>query len=160
MPRRLELSRLLAMTACLQIVIARSVGTWQSPHFSKKNDIYMPNEKTYFIYLLTNNYNNVLYAGVTNDLNRRLTEHKNKLIKGFTKKYNVSKLVYFEESTSIDEASNREKQIKKWNRKRKNELVETINKEWVDLYREKLIHEIATSSRIIETPRNDIALQI
>jgi len=75
-----------------------------------------------------------MYVGVTNDLERRVMEHKSKLIKGFTKKYNVSKLVYYEQTSSIEAAVTREKEIKKWRREKKNALVETINPNWDDLF--------------------------
>ena len=74
-----------------------------------------------------------MYIGVTNDLVRRLYEHKNKLYDGFTKKYNLNKLVYFELFFDINEAVKREKEIKKWRREKKNKLVESINPEWRDL---------------------------
>ena len=90
-------------------------------------------EKTYYVYLLTNWNNKVMYVGVTNDLKRRLFEHKNKLIKGFTEKYNVNKLVYFEETLNISAAIAREKEIKKWRREKKNQLVIRINPRWKDL---------------------------
>ncbi len=86
---------------------------------------------------MTNKYNRVLYVGVTNDLNRRLYEHKNGLLEGFTKRYNVHKLVYCEETGSINDAIAREKQIKGWKREKKNQLVEMINPEWKDLSEEK-----------------------
>ena len=87
----------------------------------------------YYVYMLTNKNNNVLYTGVTNDLKRRLFEHKNKLIDGFTKKYNVHKLVYYEITTDVNSAIAREKQIKGWTRARKNNLVESKNSQWCDL---------------------------
>ncbi len=87
----------------------------------------------YLVYLLTNWNNRVIYAGVTNDLNRRIYEHKNKLIPGFTKKYNLDKLVYFEETNNINAAISREKEIKKWRRKKKDNLVNKINPNWQDL---------------------------
>jgi len=87
----------------------------------------------YYVYILTNKSNKVLYTGVTNNLERRIYEHKNKLIPGFTEKYNVNKLVYFDHTTDINEAISREKQIKGWTRQKKIELIETINPEWVDL---------------------------
>jgi len=74
-----------------------------------------------------------MYVGVTNNLERRIYEHKNKLSDGFTKKYNINKLVYFDSTTYVKSAIAREKQIKGWIRKRKNELVETINPKWEDL---------------------------
>ena len=89
--------------------------------------------KNYYVYLLTNWNNKVIYVGVTNDLNRRIYEHKNKLISGFTKKYNLNKLVYFEETCDINAAINREKEIKKWLREKKDILVNQINPNWQDL---------------------------
>lgn len=89
--------------------------------------------KNYYVYILTNWNNTVMYIGVTNDLVRRLYEHKNKLNDGFTKKYNLNKLVYFELFFDINEAVKREKEIKKWRREKKNKLVESINPEWRDL---------------------------
>ena len=87
----------------------------------------------YYVYMLTNKNHNVLYTGVTNDLKRRLFEHKNKLIDGFTKKYNVHKLVYYEIATDVNSAIAREKQIKGWTRAKKNNLVESKNSQWCDL---------------------------
>ena len=85
------------------------------------------------MYILTNRTNEVLYIGVTNDLVRRLYEHKSKLIDGFTKKYNVDKLVYCEETTDIKEAIKREKQLKGWTRKKKCLLIESVNPEWKEV---------------------------
>ena len=87
----------------------------------------------YFVYLLTNWNNKVLYVGVTNNLTRRIYEHRNKLMDGFTKKYNLNKLVYFEEYSDINKGIIREKEIKKWRREKKNKLVESLNPEWKDL---------------------------
>lgn len=88
---------------------------------------------TYTIYMLTNKSNRVLYTGVTNDLGRRVNEHRSGAIKGFTSRYNLTKLVYYESSSDIKAAIMREKQIKGWVRARKNALVETLNPEWRDL---------------------------
>jgi putative endonuclease len=93
----------------------------------------MSRQKRYYVYLLTNWNNKVMYVGVTNDLHRRLYEHKNKLVKGFTEKYNIDKLVYFEETDDVKSALAREKEIKKWRREKKNNLVLSINPEWKDL---------------------------
>jgi putative endonuclease len=87
----------------------------------------------YFVYILTNTHNTVLYTGVTNDLERRCFEHKHKLIKGFTQKYNIDKLVYFEEFDLIEIAIAREKQIKGYSRLKKITLIDTFNKEWTEL---------------------------
>ena len=88
----------------------------------------------YYVYILTNSYHNVLYTGVTNDLERRCYEHKKKIVKGFTQRYNVDKLVYFEVFDSIDQAIAREKQIKGYSRTKKNTLIDKFNKEWIELY--------------------------
>ena len=89
--------------------------------------------KSYYVYIITNWNNRVMYIGVTNDLERRIYEHKNKLIDGFTKKYNVNKLVYFETTEDIETAILREKELKGWIRRKKDALVETKNPEWKDL---------------------------
>ena len=88
---------------------------------------------SYYVYILTNKTNSVIYIGITNNLLRRLYEHKNKLLKGFTKKYNVNKLVYFEQTSDINEAIKREKILKKWNREWKIELIKKQNPEFKDL---------------------------
>ena len=89
----------------------------------------------YYVYILTNEKGNVLYTGITDDLIRRVYEHKNHLDKGsFTAQYNVDKLVYYEVTSDVTAAIEREKQIKGWNRKRKNKLVETKNPNWNELY--------------------------
>lgn len=87
-----------------------------------------------YVYLLANKHNNVLYTGVTNNLIRRVYEHKNKLVAGFTQKYNVDQLVYFEVCSGIVVAIEREKQIKGWSRKKKHDLINALNPEWNDLY--------------------------
>ena len=87
----------------------------------------------YYVYMMSNISNTVLYTGVTNDLERRIVEHRTPDEKSFTTRYNCHKLVYFEELSSIVEAISREKQIKSWNRKRKNILVERVNPNWIDL---------------------------
>lgn len=87
----------------------------------------------YYVYLLTNWNDRVIYTGVTNDLQRRLYEHKQELADGFTKRYHVHKLVYFETTSDVRAAIEREKQIKSWSRAAKNDLVETLNPDWKDL---------------------------
>ena len=89
--------------------------------------------KTYYVYILSSKRNGTLYIGVTNNLERRLYEHKNNLIEGFTNKYNVHHLVYFEDVNDIQSALQREKQLKRWTRKWKLELIEKFNPEWRDL---------------------------
>jgi putative endonuclease len=92
----------------------------------------MSEMKNYYVYIMTNN-SKTLYVGVTNDLNRRVFEHKNKLIEGFSKKYNLTKLVYFETFNQIEDAIRREKQLKNWHRQWKINLIEEVNNEWNDL---------------------------
>ncbi len=87
----------------------------------------------YFVYILTNWDDSVLYIGVTSNLEKRLYEHRNHLADGFTKKYNIHKLVYFEESVDVNSAIAREKQLKGWTRKKKNQLIQKANPEWKDL---------------------------
>ncbi len=89
--------------------------------------------KTYYVYILASQKNGTLYIGVTSDLVKRTDQHKIHEVKSFTQKYRVSRLVYFEETTSIEEAIYREKQLKHWNRAWKIELIENNNPEWKDL---------------------------
>jgi putative endonuclease len=93
--------------------------------------------KQYFVYILTNKSNKVLYIGVSNNLERRMYEHKNKMIDGFTKRYNLTKLIYFEEASDIRSAIEREKQLKNWHRDWKIKLINNFNPEWKDLSIEK-----------------------
>jgi putative endonuclease len=86
------------------------------------------------VYILCNKHNNVLYVGVTSDLPKRIWEHKEKVIDGFSKKYNLDKLVYFETHISMHDAILREKQLKKWNRDWKIRLIEEQNPDWIDMY--------------------------
>ncbi|HLB32566.1 MAG TPA: GIY-YIG nuclease family protein [Patescibacteria group bacterium] len=86
----------------------------------------------YYVYILASE-SGTLYTGVTNNLERRMYEHRNGLVEGFTKKYNCKKLVFFEEYLSIIDALNREKQIKKWRRSKKEWLIKTVNSTWRDL---------------------------
>ena len=90
----------------------------------------------YYVYIMANRRNTVLYIGVTNDLKRRVYEHKEKMADGFTKKYNITKLVYYEVCEEVQSAISREKQMKAGSRQRKIELVNGMNKEWRDLYEE------------------------
>lgn len=87
----------------------------------------------YYVYILTNWNDKVLYTGVTNNLQRRVYEHKNKLVEGFTKRYNIFKLIYFEETNDIVSAIQREKQIKRFMRSKKNELISLKNPEWTEI---------------------------
>ena len=90
--------------------------------------------KSYWLYILASKRNGTLYIGVTSDLSRRVYEHKDKLIEGFTKKYNITKLVYAEEFRNINDAIYREKCVKKWSRAWKLNLIEGQNPDWDDLY--------------------------
>lgn len=92
----------------------------------------------YYVYILASQKNGTIYVGITNDLVRRVWEHKNDVVEGFTKKYGVHMLVYYETAEDIITAIEREKQIKKWNRYWKIKLIEEKNKEWKDLYEEIL----------------------
>ena len=87
----------------------------------------------YFVYVLTNKTNKVLYVGVTNNLEKRMYEHKNKMVDGFSKKYNLTKLVYFEETSDALSAIEREKQLKNWHREWKMNLINRFNPDWRDL---------------------------
>jgi putative endonuclease len=96
--------------------------------------------KSYYVYIMANTYNTVLYIGITNNLHRRVFEHKENKIKGFTAKYIVNKLVWFAETNNINEALLKEKQLKKWNRswkvnliRKENPYFEDLSKEWYDL---------------------------
>ncbi len=93
----------------------------------------MTRKHRYFVYLLTNWNNRVMYVGMTNNLERRVFEHKGGLVEGFTAKYRIPKLVYFEETSDVNAAITREKEIKKWRRGKKNALVIQANPEWRDL---------------------------
>lgn len=88
----------------------------------------------YYVYIMTNKYNTVLYTGVTNNLIRRVYEHKNNLVEGFTSRYNIDKLVYYDYTENIEASIKREKQIKGWSRQKKINIIEAINPEWKDLY--------------------------
>ena len=90
--------------------------------------------RQYFVYILASKRNGTLYVWVTNNLGKRAYEHKDNLIEGFTKKYNVHNLVYYERHDDINSAITREKRIKKWERRWKLELIEKFNPEWHDLY--------------------------
>jgi putative endonuclease len=94
------------------------------------------NQHHYYVYILTNRHRTVLYTGVTNDLRRRVNEHKEKRVEGFTKRYNVETLVYFEYFRHIEEAIEREKKIKAGSRMKKEELINRMNPEWRDLSEE------------------------
>lgn len=92
--------------------------------------------KSYYVYILASQKKGTLYIGMTNNLLRRVYEHKKKLVEGFTKKYGIDILIYFEETNDVNSAIHREKQLKRWKRDWKIELIENINPEWKDLYYE------------------------
>ncbi len=91
-------------------------------------------DNQYYVYIMTNKYNTVLYTGITNDLAKRIREHKDRNHKGFTYKYNIDKLVYFEICSDVITAITREKQIKTGSRKGKNDLITAFNPEWKDVF--------------------------
>ena len=93
-------------------------------------------DRHYYVYIMTNEHNSVLYTGVTSDLKKRTYEHKEKLVAGFTKKYNIVNLVYYEVFADPENAILREKQIKGGSRAKKIALINTLNREWRDLYGE------------------------
>ena len=95
---------------------------------------YYNNENQYYVYILASKRNGTLYIGVTSNLIKRVYEHKKNLVDGFTKKYNIHKLVYYKITDDAESAIRREKQLKKWNRKWKINLIENSNPEWIDLY--------------------------
>ena len=96
----------------------------------------MAYSKTYYVYILTNWNNKVMYIGMTNNLIRRIFEHRQKKITGFTKKYNVNKLVFFDICQDVNSAIAREKELKKWRREKKDQLVMEKNPQWLDLAEE------------------------
>ena len=100
--------------------------TWQS----------LGMDKQYYVYIMSNTTNTVTYTGVTNNLLKRIYEHRNELGGEFTTKYNIKKLVYYEVYQDIENAISREKQIKSWSRKNKVKLINTMNQGWHDLYEE------------------------
>lgn len=88
--------------------------------------------KTYYVYIMASK-SGTLYTGMTNDLEKQVYEHKHKLLSGFTKKYDVTRLVYFEDTSEVNSAIDREKQIKAWRRSKKVELIKSLNPKWEDL---------------------------
>jgi putative endonuclease len=120
----------------LQNVIPAKAGI-QRP-FEKRTCYMVFIMKQFFVYILCSKQNGTLYTGVTSDLIKRVYEHRNNLAVGFTKKYSVHRLVWYEMHGAAETAIPREKQIKKWNRKWKLHLIEQVNPEWKDLYDELL----------------------
>jgi putative endonuclease len=124
----------------------------------------------YYIYILTNKNNNVLYTGVTNNLLNRIKQHKDKIVKGFSSRYNVNKLVYFEEFDDAYSAISSEKQIKAGSRQKKLDMVNAMNPQWIDLYkliiseedlsefckrRDEYLIELISKKNVIEELRRD-----
>jgi len=103
-------------------------------------------KKTYFVYIM-NSPTGTLYTGITNNLKRRVYEHKHKLINGFTKKYNVTRLAYFEETNDVHAAISREKEIKGWRRSKKIALIQSINPTWRDLAEDWFSNDACHSER-------------
>ena len=95
--------------------------------------------KTYYVYIMSNTNDTTLYIGVTNDIERRVKEHRSGQIPGFTQKYNCYKLVYYETNSDIDQAIEREKKLKKWRREKKDRLINTMNPDLKDLYEESML---------------------
>ncbi|MBU0651128.1 GIY-YIG nuclease family protein [bacterium] len=91
-------------------------------------------DKLYYTYIITNKPNGTLYIGITSDIIKRVWQHKNKVVEGFSEKYNLNKLVYFEEYTTPEDAIRREKRLKFWKRQWKIDLIEKNNPDWKDLY--------------------------
>jgi len=102
--------------------------------FPRRRESRSMNSKSYYVYILASERNGTLYIGFTNDLKRRIFEHRNNLIDGFTKKYKVHSLVYYEETNDVNSAIEREKILKTWNRHWKTNLIEKENPDWNDLY--------------------------
>ena len=106
-------------------------------YFASRDDMRgrgMVGAKNYYVYILTNGARSPFYTGVTSDLIKRVYEHKNKLADGFTKKYNIDKLLYYETHDDVEAAIKREKAIKRWTRVKKAAAIEEMNPQWLDLY--------------------------
>lgn len=103
-------------------------------------------EHHYYVYMLTTANHKMFYTGVTNNIIRRAFEHKNKLVEGFTKQYNLTKLVYVEHHTDVEQAIKREKLIKKWKQSYKRDAIDRVNPDWNDLYETEFAADPATSA--------------
>jgi putative endonuclease len=126
----------LAMTAAPRVIARSEIPRLRFGTGSAISDTIVVVSKQYYVYIMTNSKNTVLYVGVTNDLTRRVYEHKEKLANGFTRKYNITKLVYYEVFEDIENAILREKQLKAGSRQKKVQLINSINRNWHDLYDE------------------------
>jgi putative endonuclease len=118
------------------LVIASSFTSEAIPLFYIEGHTVDLEEKQFYVYILTNNYHTVFYVGMTSELQARIYQHKEKVVPGFTKRYNVDKLVYYEEIADSLSAIKREKQIKGGPRQKKIDLINSLNPEWRDLYNE------------------------
>jgi putative endonuclease len=112
------------------------LGPWLTRSDNGRGEQVWQMREQYCVYIMTNKHNTVLYTGVTGNLKRRVYEHREKSVAGFTRKYNIAKLVYYEVCDEAYSAITREKQIKAGSRQKKVALVESMNKEWRDLYEE------------------------
>lgn len=121
------------MNGDLCILAKKSICHFDPGLLGKKSFLREMKNHNYYVYILSNWNNKVIYVGMTNNLERRIYEHKSKLIEGFTKKYNLTKLVYYELTEDVNSAISREKEIKKWRREKKNNLIESLNPNWDDL---------------------------
>jgi putative endonuclease len=128
---------LFVITRLFLFVITRSSFSCHCEERQRRSNlIWYGMEKQYFVYIMTNKANSVLYTGVTSDLKKRAYEHRNKMMEGFTKKYKIAKLVYYELFTAPLQAIAREKQIKGGSRQKKDDLINQKNPDWNDLYDE------------------------
>lgn len=116
-------------------VLMSFIANKHNCHFERKSETRNLQHmyKTYYVYIMSNTHNTTLYIGVTNDIERRVQEHKSGSISGFTQKYCCDKLVYYEEYSDINEAIEREKKLKKWRREKKDWLIKTMNPDLKDL---------------------------
>jgi putative endonuclease len=122
------------MRPCLRRRHAIGRGPRLSLRGAKRRGNLPPVEHRYFVYIMTNRHHTVLYTGVTNNLVRRVFQHREKTLPGFTSRYNVDKLVFYEQTSDVLAAIAREKQIKGWSRRKKIALIEAMNPEWRDLH--------------------------
>ena len=122
----------IATQAILYVILSDS----EESRNRKETSMQLSKTNQYFVYIVTNRRKTTLYAGMTNDLHRRMYEHKNGLTKGFSKRYNLTNLMYYEETTSVEATIAREKEIKGWVRRKKVALIEGFNPRWEDLSRE------------------------
>ncbi len=120
----------------IPFLLLRALSSVIASAAKQSQGIIISMNRQYYVYIMTNSNNTVLYTGVTNDLKRRAYEHKEKLVSGFTRKYNITKLVYYEVFEDIENAILREKQIKAGPRQKKIQYINSMNSEWRDLYEE------------------------